>query len=295
MTWQDSAQVLGEHPTELALTASLLISIAITAAIRSVEKARPILRARFEKRRYFRGQRGDAIYKRIDEALVLLVLSLLAVMGGSSLFLHIARGLAVNTWLPFWDYAFIDTVHRTVTPGEVWFFSHITPLAGRYPPYVIGVVVGALLLYRRHYRLLVIWAGGLMGGALLQQVLKLYFERSRPVLDNPFLLEENYSFPSGHAMTSVLLYGLLAYVCSREFFKYQPIHRYLMIWGLSFFGVLVGTSRLVLGVHFPSDVLGGWSVAVVWLAVLILAAEALKGRFGPLERLRFWARRKAAR
>lgn len=280
MTWQESARTLGHHPTELAFAISLLLSLGMTAVIRAGEFARPRVKAFWERRPYFKGERSDLLYNRLDEAAILLLLSLLAVFGGGSLFLHLVEGVLENSWLPQWDALFVQTVHETVSQVEVAFFSAITPLAGRYPPYILGLVVGLVLWKKGHFRLLALWVGGLVGNGLLIGVLKYLFSRARPVLDNPYLVEDNYSFPSGHAMTSILLYGLLAYVCSREFFKYQAGHRYLMIWMLSFLGVLIGTSRLVLGVHYPSDVAAGWSLAVVWLAVLVLAGEAMRGRFG---------------
>ncbi len=280
MTWREFAEALGEHPTELAVAMSLLLSLLITLGVRTVDQARPWLR-RTAGKLPFVGERGLRFYQRIEGALGLLVFGLVAVVGGSSLFLNLADAVLANTWLPDIDKVFLKTVHRSVSPAELGFFSYLTPLAGRYPPYVLGVLVGGILLFRRHYSLFTVWVVGLLGNALLSQALKTMFSRQRPMFDNPYLTESNYSFPSGHAMTSVLLYGLLAYIAAREFFPYRPWHRYALISVVVFLGVLIGTSRLVLGVHYPSDVLGGWSVSVVWLSVLVVTAEALKGRFRP--------------
>ena len=280
MIWQDLAKSLGEHPSELAVGMSLILSLAITLGFRLVDGARPWLRKTAEKLPFV-GERGLRFYQRIEGALGLLVIGLLAVFGGSSLFLHIADAVLEATWLPSLDKAFVQTVHRAVSPQELGFFTYLTPLAGRYPPYILGFLVGGLLFFRRHYTLLTVWVVGLLGNAVLSQVLKMTFSRQRPMFDNPYLTESNYSFPSGHAMTSVLLYGLLAYIAAREFFPYRPWHRSALTWLVVFLGVLIGTSRLVLGVHYPSDVLAGWSVSVVWLSLLVLTAEGLRGRFRP--------------
>lgn len=288
MTWQDSAQLLGQHPTELALGLSLLISLTLTAGIMTTERARPWLRAGFERRPKFLGERSAVVFRHLDEALVLLALALVGVFGGCSVFLHLVEGLLESTWLPQWDTAFVQSAHRTATRAEIAFFSFITPLAGVYPPIVLGVLVTILLVRRQQHSLCLVWVAGLIGNSLLIQTLKTAFQRQRPTFDEPFLVESNFSFPSGHATTSILLYGLLAYVSSRVFFRYQPGHRHFMIWVLTFMGVLIGTSRLVLGVHYPSDVLAGWSVGTAWLALLVLVAETLRGRFGPVDRL--WAR-----
>lgn len=288
MSWLGSAEFLAHHPMELALALSLLVSLSITLAIRTAERARPWLRAGLERRPNLLGERGEAIFERLEEALVLLALALLGVFGGSALFLHLVEALREGSWLPQWDTVFVQTVHGAATEFEVAFFSAITPLAGRYPPLILGGLVAGLLLARKHYKLCSVWVMGLVGNGVLIEGLKRLFQRQRPTFDQPLLVETNFSFPSGHAVTSILLYGLLAYVFSREFFRYRPVHRHLMIWGITFAGVLIGTSRLVLGVHYPSDVLAGWAVGATWLAILVLLAEALRGRFGPIGLL--WAR-----
>lgn len=290
MSASQIAEALGHHPTELAVLVSLLASLSLTLAISATERARPWLRAGFERRPKFLGPRSVAVFQRMDEALVLLTLALLAIFGGSSLFLHLVEGLRESQWLPVFDNTFVQTVHHNISPGEVAFFSAITPLAGPYPPLILGWIVAVGLLRRGRRTLCAVWVLGILGNSLLSSGLKRLFQRDRPVFDNPFVVEPYFSFPSGHAMTSVLLYGLLAYICSRELFRYHPHHRHVMIWGLTFFGVLIGTSRLVLGVHYPSDVLAGWSVAAAWLATLVLLAETLRGRFGPVHKLREFLR-----
>lgn len=284
------AEALGHHPTELALVLSLLASLTLTLAIVATERARPWLRAGFERRPKFLGPRSVAVFQRVDEALVLLILALLGILGGSSLFLHLVEGLRESTWLPEFDHTFVQTVHHTTNPTELAFFRAITPLAGPWPPLLLGLLVGIGLLWRRHRLLCAVWVTGIVGNTLLSAGLKQLFGRDRPVFENPFVNEPYFSFPSGHSMTSVLLYGLLAYICSRELFRYNPRHRHIMIWALTFLGVLIGTSRLVLGAHFPSDVLAGWSVASAWLATLVLLAETLRGRFGPVGELRAFLR-----
>lgn len=271
------ARTLGHHPTELALVLSLLVSLSLTIAISFVERARPWLRAAIE--RYRKSSSEETVFQRLDEGLVLLVLGVGGIFGGSALFLQVVEALREWTWLPQWDALFVETVHQTVSKPEVTFFSTITPLAGRFPPFFLGFLVAGLLLRRRQRILCTVWALGLIGNGLLIEGLKRYFGRERPSFEQPFLVEPNFSFPSGHSVNSVVLYGLLAYVCSRTVWQYKPFHRHLLFWSITFLGVLIGTSRLVLGVHYPTDVLAGWSVGAAWLAFLILVAELLRGRF----------------
>ena len=268
------AERLGHHPTELALIISLAVSLLLTLGIVLTERARPHIKGLMEKIPL-----GATAYVRIEGALVLLFFALLGVLGGASIFLHIVEALQEAPALARCDQLFVDTVHRTASHAEVMFFSMITPLAGVYPPLILGVLVACWLVYRREKLLAWIWAAGLIGNSLLIQGLKLYFQRERPVFEAPILVENNFSFPSGHAMTSILLYGLLAYVLSRQVSRYGPVHRHFIVWVVTFLGMMIGTSRLVLGVHYPSDVVAGWSVAIAWLGCLVLLAEMLRGRF----------------
>ncbi len=279
VTWLSSAEALGHHPTELALSLSLVLSLVLTLGIRFTESSRRYLKGALERHPQFLRGRGVSIFGRVEDALVLLALGLLGILGGSAVFLQVVEALQDSQALSQWDTRFVDTVHHTVTRGEVAFFSAITPLAGIYPPIVLGVLVGCWLGVRRQRLLAWIWISGLVGNSLLAHGLKQFFRRERPVFEAPLLVENNFSFPSGHAMTSILLYGLLAYVLSRQLPAYSSIHRHFIVWLVTFLGCLIGTSRLVLGVHYPSDVLAGWSVGSAWLALLVLLAEGGRGRF----------------
>ena len=109
------------------------------------------------------------------------------------------------------------------------------------------------------------------GGGLLNQVLKHFFHRSRPALALRRAHASGYSFPSGHAMMTLALYGTLAYLVAR--------HGALTgrsgagwVWGpVLLLCLLVGTSRVYLEVHYPTDVLGAWAVSVVWVTTCGLA------------------------
>lgn len=279
MTWHSLAEALGHHPTELALSLSLVLSLALTLGIHFTERSRHYLKSALERHPGFLRGHGVSFFSRVESALVLLVLGLIGILGGSAGFLHIVEALQDSPGLSQWDTRFVETVHHTASQGEIAFFSAITPLAGIYPPIVLGVLVGGWLGARQQRLLAWIWVSGLVGNSLIAHGLKQFFRRERPVFEAPLLVENNFSFPSGHAMTSILLYGLLAYVLSRQLPAYRAIHRHFIVWSVTFLGGLIGTSRLVLGVHYPSDVLAGWSVGSAWLAFLVLLAEGLRGRF----------------
>jgi undecaprenyl-diphosphatase len=99
-----------------------------------------------------------------------------------------------------------------------------------------------------------------LGVWILNYVLKGIFERERPSL--PHLVDADFfSFPSGHAMHSLAFFGLLAY----HLWKKRMIHSYIL-WGLT--GgliLLIGVSRVYLGVHYPIDIVAGYMAGLAWL------------------------------
>lgn len=130
--------------------------------------------------------------------------------------------------------------------------------------WVLGSVVGIYIWFRTRRRRPVIfiavagWLGGLIGIAV-----KVLVARPRPELDEPLAHAVGKSFPSGHAMTSVVMYGaLLLVVLPLVAAAWRPM--LVAATGLVVLGI--GVSRLVLGVHFITDVVGGWVLGGAWLA-----------------------------
>ena len=106
------------------------------------------------------------------------------------------------------------------------------------------------------------------GSALLNLVLKNNFQRSRPVFLQAFSVETGFSFPSGHTMISLAFYSIVAYI-ALNYIKSRN-WMILIVVGALVVSVLIGFSRLYLGVHFLTDVLAGWAAGGLWLAVCIL-------------------------
>jgi undecaprenyl-diphosphatase len=128
----------------------------------------------------------------------------------------------------------------------------------------IGVLIGADWLLQDRKADLVTWASALVGGGLLNELLKRLFHRARPALKLRRAHATGYSFPSGHAMMTLSTYGTLAYLVSRRGnLTKHPAAR--LIWTPALLVcALVGSSRVYLEVHYPTDVLAGWLAAIVW-------------------------------
>jgi membrane-associated phospholipid phosphatase len=131
----------------------------------------------------------------------------------------------------------------------------------------LGLEIGPLY---NHRRLEVSTLGLAAVGAIgLNYVLKVRFGRARPALWKWIVDVGHYSFPSGHAMISIVIYGFIAYILAKQFPQWRG-----QIFALAVVLIVsIGLSRLYLGVHWPTDVAAGYAAGLVWLIVCILSLE----------------------
>lgn len=146
-------------------------------------------------------------------------------------------------------------------------------------PTLTGVAVCAVLLLvalRQRVPALYVAAASAGAGAL-NSLLKLAFSRPRPVLLAHLTEVGGYSFPSGHAMAGAAIYGALAVVAALRFPRQRP----WVVAPCAMLVLAIGTSRVYLGVHYPSDVLAGWALGVawpLWLQPLLLSRSSVGER-----------------
>ena len=159
--------------------------------------------------------------------------------------------------------------------GPAWFEEAVRDLTALGSTLVLSIavvtVVGFLLLMR-HWRPAVFTFAASVSGQLATQVLKEFFGRPRPDLIPHEVAVFTHSFPSGHAMMSAVVYLTLASLTAR-----LTDRRGLKLYAMSVavvFTILIGVSRVYLGVHWPSDVLAGWMIGAGWaLACWLVAAK----------------------
>jgi membrane-associated phospholipid phosphatase len=141
-------------------------------------------------------------------------------------------------------------------------------------PTVVRIVVGllAIVLWVRGARRLALWAAATMiGGAVIDVVLKTVVARARPHFPNPVASAPGASFPSGHAFTATLGAGVLVL----WLLPLVPALWRIAVWAVgAFVPLAVGFSRIALGVHWISDVVGGWLLGIGLLAATTAAFEA---------------------
>ncbi len=154
-------------------------------------------------------------------------------------------------------------------PVPVWTWQIVTALGGAFLAVVGTALVLAALLSRR-IRLALIVAGMLIAASVFTHVVKGYVARARPPWEH-LAPANGYSFPSGHTLNSTASYGLLAVISWRS--RLAMSARRVAVVVCVALPLLVGLSRIALGVHYPSDVLGGW---LAGLAIVALGATLIR-------------------
>ncbi len=144
----------------------------------------------------------------------------------------------------------------------------------------IGIALGGIilfLLWKRSWLTAATMTVAVPGGMLLNEFLKLEVHRHRPFFDDPFGSWSGYSFASGHTIGATLLYGQLALLImpalkSREW-------RVFTVSMMGFLVLVVGFTRIALGAHYLTDVLGGIMLGIFWLAFCFIAEKPLRRNF----------------
>lgn len=185
-----------------------------------------------------------------------------AALGGR--YIHLDDGLIL--WL-----------HGQASPALSAAMLALTTLGDPLTLGALVVAAAAWLLYRRRW----VDASALLlaaaGGGLLNQLLKGLYQRVRPDLTPRSFDVAGYSFPSGHAMGSIVCFGMLAVVLWRLLrgARLRPL-----VWPVAALLTLgVGLSRVYFGVHFPTDILGGYLAGAVWLGFCIAALRIATWRW----------------
>jgi membrane protein DedA with SNARE-associated domain/membrane-associated phospholipid phosphatase len=197
-------------------------------------------------------------------------------LGALWLFGGIAEDIIHHDPLVQFDLTIANVIYRHATPMGVAVARGVSLLGS--PGFIAawGLVVVGLLLVRRRDLLLGGWVAALAGGGLLDFALKRVFHRTRPTWDVPLLTALGWSFPSGHAMGSLVAYGMLAYLLVRQ--THRRRQQLGIIACATLLIVLIGLSRMCLGIHYFSDVIGGYAAGVVWLAACISGLEVVRRR-----------------
>lgn len=164
-------------------------------------------------------------------------------------------------------------LHARATPILDDWALEITALGGSVVVVTVVMVASAFLwVLHQRWSVGLLWAA-MLGGAVLNLSLKFAFARPRPELWERIDVG-SASFPSGHAMSAISVYGTLAYLVMR--LQPTPFLRRLTLAVALLLIVSIGLTRMYLGVHYPSDVLAGYAAALSWAGFCALGVEAIR-------------------
>lgn len=186
-----------------------------------------------------------------------------------------------DSWRPLQnaDRTIADNLHAQALRHPAWVRTMLTVSTVGSPTVMrVGTGLLAVVLWLRRARRLALWiAATMVGGAAIDEVLKVAVNRARPVFPHPVAIAPGPSFPSGHAFTATLGAGVVLLAV-------LPLLRRrgkFLAWIVAVLVALaVGYSRLSLGVHWTSDVVGGWLLGIGLLAATTAAFETWRSERG---------------
>lgn len=183
-----------------------------------------------------------------------------------ALFVDISTNTFVEKNMDVFDYTITNLVRYLATPNLDRLMIYITTIGSAHFYGTLAPLILCRLAFSHRWREASAFSICLIGAGALNYLLKYLFERSRPdVLQ--LVLASGYSFPSGHAMVSLCFYGMLTYLISRNIPHWH--WRFILFIFTTILVIAIGISRIYLGVHYPSDILGGYTAGATWLSFCI--------------------------
>lgn len=208
-----------------------------------------------------------------------IAILLALVLAAMALFLFgwLAEEVHENEAIRF-DNTVRNALHSVASPALTEFLKWVSNLNGPVPMVAYSVLAAGLFLWKGHRTSAALVAVTMAGGACLDGVLKLAFHRPRPAPYFGIPTPSTFSFPSGHSLMSLCFYGVVAYLLSMH------VDAARWRWVLRVAGacmvLLVGASRIYLGVHYPSDVVAGFAAGLVWLTAIVFAYRRIARPLG---------------
>ena len=203
----------------------------------------------------------------------ILTLSLTLGLAATAIFAAIAGAVDQGLTQPF-DESVLRRVAMFRTPALDTIMLEITALGSGSVLILMVLTVSVFLWLTRHRWSVYMLYVGVFGGLIANAVLKRIFSRPRPSVVELGEAVHTLSFPSGHAMTSIITYGCIAYLVGRLGGTKRLRHATWAAAGVLI--LLIGISRIYLGVHYPSDVLAGFLGGAAWLGLVASGLAAVE-------------------
>jgi membrane-associated phospholipid phosphatase len=203
---------------------------------------------------------------------------LLIAAGCSCLFAAIAAGVLIGGPLTRFDRWVADALHAHAsgTPVLTTAVRVVGAPGSMVALTLVSVAVAATLLAQRRWFAMSAWLVAVIGGEALNLLLKDLFARPRPRFERPLVVETSHSFPSGQAMESLVVYGMLAYLA--VLILRGTGKHVVFVVGAAVLVVLIGFGRIYLGAHYLSDVVGGFAAGGAWLGAVVAGWDRMGRR-----------------
>lgn len=218
----------------------------------------------------------SALFKKQNNKLAYIIvttIAILSVIGAVNLFVELTENLKTEK-LKQLDSDITVFVHQYRTPKLTDYFVFITDVGDIYgylTIFVLCIIAFQIIFKSWNYviQLTIVMALALSSNVILKKIIN----RPRPELEH-LVTVETLSYPSGHAMTAMAFYGFLIYLFYR--FKINLLIKTLIIILLTSLIISIGISRVYLGVHFPSDIIGGFIAGFIWVVLCALIFNLIK-------------------
>lgn len=204
---------------------------------------------------------------------ILILVGAAVALGGTYAFAELAGHVTSGATQRF-DDSVLQWIYQNRPPMLEPVMLEITFLGTGTVVLMLVAVSGLFLWLSNHRFSAVLLAIATVGGLLLNNLLKFGFGRPRPQIFDWGTEVVSWSFPSGHAMSSAVVYGTVAYLAAR--LQKRRTHRVLTMMGAVLVILLISVSRLYLGVHYPSDVIAGVIIGLAWAGFCVASLEAFR-------------------
>lgn len=204
---------------------------------------------------------------KVLKSLVLVTLVILSL----DFFLRLTQYVWSKDYVINIDQTIATYIYSLRTPFITDIMMFITSLADVNTIIVLFVFVVAILLVLKKRSHIIPVVFTLLGNLIFVSLVKTILARPRPLLANALVYEESYSYPSGHSLIAITIYGLLI-IYLFTFVKSHAIRRLSVIVGVILI-LTVGFSRIYLGAHWPSDVLASYLIGICWLSLILFLIE----------------------
>src|SRR3954464_5676777 len=203
-----------------------------------------------------------------------LTVGLVISLGSLWIFLSLTEDVLHHEAITTFDTAALDWIRAHSTSAGQAIAGAVSGMGATRVIVSLGLIGAALFAVRRQWLFLEGWVIALIGGEALNAFLKRLIQRPRP-LHSAIPSSQSWSFPSGHSMESLIAYGMLAYVFCvlGSWSQRRRVHIALVATLLI---LLIGWSRIYLGVHYFSDVIGGYAAGSIWLAACMSGIEVAR-------------------